>query len=125
MVTCVTFLNAHPPGMETLAGVHHFYGGMGLALLGYMAVACCRRRLAAVGLAAVIAGALIMADDVWQHSVQYTRNENYPSPCKRVYRFIAPRCPLIRGTVVWADRFFRNSDSTDKKRPNDALQGDP
>jgi len=125
MVSCVTFLNAHPPNMESLAGVHHFYGGMGLVLMGYLAVVCSRRRLAVFGVVAVIAGALIMVDDVWQHSVQYTRNENYPSPCKRVYRFIAPRCPLIRGTVVWADRFFRNSDSTDKKRPNDALQGDP
>ncbi|HRR33893.1 MAG TPA: hypothetical protein P5026_07345 [Kiritimatiellia bacterium] len=111
--------------METLAGVHHFYGGMGLAILGYSAVACGRRRLAVWGLIAVIAGALIMVDDVWQHSVQYVRNENYASPCKRVYRFIAPRCPLIRETVVWADRLFKYvGNPADPNRLDEASQGE-
>ena len=93
--------------METLAGVHHFYGGMGLALLGYLMIAGGRRRWIAFGQVLVIAGALIMVDDIWQHGVQYVRQENYASPCKRIYHSLSPRCAPLRATVAAADRLFR------------------
>ncbi|MDD4102008.1 MAG: hypothetical protein PHU80_05180 [Kiritimatiellae bacterium] len=121
MESFAAFLNSHPPNMETLGGVHHFYGGMGLTLLGYLIVACGRRRLVTFGLVAVIAGALIMADDIWQHSVQYVRNENYASPCKRLYWFVSPRCPFIRETVALSDRLFRRLDH----KGNQSLESAP
>lgn len=94
--------------METLVGVHHFYGGIGVAMLGYLIIALCRRRkLANMGLLIVVVGVLIMADDIWQYSVQYVRQDNYASPCKRIFYYVSPRCPIIRKTVVVADRLFR------------------
>lgn len=109
--TLIAFLQSHPQGMETLAGVHHFYGGMGLALLGYLMVASGKRRMLTFGLITVIAGTLIMADDIWQHSVQYVRDENYASPCKRVYKYVSPRCWLVRETVAVTDRLFRRASA--------------
>ncbi len=94
--------------METLSGVHHFYGGMGMALLGYLIIALCRGRwLTGFGLFVVIAGALIMLDDIWQHSVQYKRQGSYASPCKQVYHYVSPRCPAVKEAVAWADTLFR------------------
>jgi hypothetical protein len=93
--------------METLAGVHHFYGGMGVAVLGYLMVALGRRRWLSLGKVFVVAGALVMADDIWQHGVQYVRQENYASPCKRIFHYVSPRCPVVRETVNLADRLFR------------------
>lgn len=43
MEPLAAFLNSHPPNMETLGGVHHYYGGMGLALPGYLMIAFGRR----------------------------------------------------------------------------------
>lgn len=102
--------------METLVGVHHFYGGMGLALLGYLMVARCRRRAAiACGLIVVIGGALVMADDIWQHAVQHARHGPYDSPCKCVYKRLSPCCPFLSRTVAAADRLFRRVDATGAK----------
>ena len=102
--------------METLVGVHHFYGGMGLALLGYLMVARCRRRAAiACGLVVVIGGAVIMADDIWQHAVQHARRGPYDSPCKCVYKCLSPRCPFLSQTVAAADRFFRRADAAEAR----------
>lgn len=95
--------------METLVGVHHFYGGIGLAVLGYLMVAWGRRRALSFGLVIAIAGTLIMADDIWQHSVQHVRHDNYDSPCKRVFKYLSPRCPVLHKTVSTADRFFRQT----------------
>ena len=95
--------------METLYGVHHFYGGMGMAALGYLLLSFGRRRVIAFGLAVALAGALIMADDIWQHTVQHVYKDNYASPCKRVFWYCSKRCPALSKTVGEADRIFRGT----------------
>ena len=101
--------------MEPLIGVHHFYGGMGLALLGYLIVAWGRRRAVLVsGLIIAIAGTLIMTDDIWQHTVQHVRHDNYSSPCKRIYKYYSARCPFLQKTITTADRYFRQWGAEDK-----------
>lgn len=102
--------------METLAGVHHFYGGMGLAMLGYLIVAWGRRRAVLLsGLIVAIAGTLIMTDDIWQHTVQHVRHDNYASPCKRIYKYYSSRWPFLQKTIATTDRCFRRSGAESEK----------
>ncbi len=92
--------------METLSGVHHFYGGMGMAVLGYLLLSFGRRRVIVSGLVIALAGALIMTDDIWQHCLQHVYRDNYASPCKRIYWNVSKRCPFLSRTVEAADRVF-------------------
>ena len=93
--------------MEALSGVHHFYGGMGMAVLGYLLLSSGRRWIIVSGLVIAFAGALIMTDDIWQHCLQHVYRNNYASPCKRVYWNLSKRCPFLSKTVYVADRVFR------------------
>ena len=95
--------------METLHGVHHFYGGMGMAALGYLLLSFGRRRAIVFGLTVTLAGALIMTDDIWQHCLQHVYRDNYASPCKRVYWDLSARWPFLSKTVGAADRIFRGA----------------
>ena len=95
--------------METLYGVHHFYGGMGMAALGYLLLLFGRKRVIVLGLMVALGGALVMADDIWQHSVQHVCRNNYASPCKRVYWYCGKRCPILPKTVNAADRVVRGA----------------
>jgi len=95
--------------METLCGVHHFYGGMGMAVLGYLLLSVGRRWVIVSGLMVALAGALIMTDDIWQHGLQHVYRDNYASPCKRVYWSLSKRCPFLSKTVSVADRVFRGT----------------
>lgn len=95
--------------METLSGVHHFYGGMGMAALGYLLLSFRRRWAIVFGLTLALAGTLIMTDDIWQHCLQHVYRDNYASPCKRVYWNLSKRCPFLSKTVYVADRVFRGT----------------
>lgn len=96
--------------METFYGVHHFYGGMGMAAIGYLLLLFGQRRWIIVfGLTFTLAGVLIMTDDIWQHTVQHVYRNNYASPCKRIYFYYSKRCPILSRTVSKADRVFRGT----------------
>ena len=108
--------------METLCGVHHFYGGMGMAVLGYLLLSFRRRWIIVFGLTIAFAGALIMTDDIWQHCLQHVYRDNYASPCKRIYWNVSKRCPFVSKTVREADCFFRGtlfSESTSEQNQSE------
>ena len=92
--------------METLCGVHHFYGGMGMAGLGYLLLHYGKRWVIVFGLILALVGGLVMIDDIWQHSMQRFVRGDYASPCKMIYRSWSKRCPLVCRTVEFGDRVF-------------------
>ena len=103
--------------METLQGVHHFYGGIGMAALGLLLllIRVRWRGVAILGLALGIAGPLVMIDDIYQHSMQRFVQPGYASPCKVLFRTRGVRCPLIKGTVMTADEVFHHLEGTPGK----------
>ncbi len=107
--------------MEDFYGIHHLYGGMGLAAIGYLLLLFGRRkRIIVFGLTLALAGALIMTDDIWQHTVQHVYRNNYASPCKRVYFYCSKRCPILYRTVSVGDRIFRGT--LNESKPNNRKQ---
>lgn len=107
--------------MEAFYGVHHFYGGMGMAAIGYLLLLFGqRKRIIVFGLTLTLAGALIMTDDIWQHTVQHVYRNNYASPCKRFYFYCGKRCPILYRTVSVVDRIFQGT--LNESKPNNQKQ---
>lgn len=96
--------------METLSGVHHFYLGLALALLGFMLLWAPRHWLAVAGIVVCVLGLIIMADDVFQHAMQRFYKDGYASPLKKVYQACGQACPLIGKVTVFFDDLFRGKN---------------
>jgi hypothetical protein len=106
--------------METLQGVHHFYGGIGMVVLGLLLIRARWRWAAILGLALAATGPLVMLDDIYQHTMQRFVQPGYASPCKVIYHDWSRRCGLIKRTVITADRLFRHVQNEPTPPPTNA-----
>ena len=106
--------------METLQGVHHFYGGIGMVVLGLLLIRARWRWAAILGLALAVTGPLVMLDDIYQHTMQRFVQPGYASPCKVIYHDWSRRCGLIKCTVITADRLFRHVQNEPTPPPTNA-----
>ena len=93
--------------METLSGVHHFYLGIVLVLLGFCLLWAPRDWMAAAGIVICAVGIIIMADDIFQHAMQRFYKDGYASPLKKVFQACNQTCPLIGRIAVFFDDLFR------------------
>lgn len=81
---------------------HHFYLGVGVFAAG---VALTGFRLE-LGLWVLLAGALVMIDDGWQHLVQAYYDADYLSPLAWLFHFTARRLPFLGTLSNRLDRLF-------------------
>lgn len=93
--------------METLSGVHHFYLGIVLALLGFVLLWAPRDWLAVAGIVICALGLIIMADDLFQHAMERFCQAGYDSPLKKFYLACDRICPLIGRITAFFDSLFR------------------
>lgn len=93
--------------METLSGVHHFYLGIVLALLGFGLLWAPREWMAVAGIVICVLGLIIAADDIFQHAMQRFYQAGYASPLKKVFQVCNQTCPLIGKIAVFFDDLFR------------------
>jgi len=96
--------------METLSGVHHFYLGIVLTLLGFMLLWAPRNWMAVAGIVICVMGLIIMADDIFQHAMERFYMAGYDSPLKKVYLACGQVCPLIGKITVFFDNLFRGKN---------------
>lgn len=96
--------------METLSGVHHFYVGIVLTLLGFALLWAPRDWMAVAGIIICALGLIIMADDIFQHAMQRFYQDGYASPLKKVYQACGQNCPLIGKVTVFFDNIFRGKN---------------
>lgn len=92
--------------MESLQGVHHFYLGLFLALIGFFMLWAPRSWVAVLGITLCLLGIWVMADDLWQHAMERFVKPGYESPLKVVYCACARKCPWIGYITRYADMIF-------------------
>lgn len=93
--------------METLQGVHHFYLGIVMTLIGFFMLWAPRSWAAVLGIMICLLGIWIMADDFWQHAMERFVKPGYESPLKLAYGACVRQCPWIEHITHCADVIFR------------------
>jgi hypothetical protein len=92
--------------MESLQGVHHFYLGLLLALIGFLMLWAPKPWVAVVGIAIGLLGIWIMLDDFWQHAMQRFVQPDYDSPLKILFFKYSRQFPLIGNVTKFIDNVF-------------------
>ena len=92
--------------METLRGVHHFYIGLFIGLVGFFLLWANKDWTAVIGVALIIIGFITMADDALQHTVERFWKPNYESPLKVMYGKHLYKFQLIQRLNKTADKIF-------------------
>jgi uncharacterized membrane protein len=96
--------------MESLSGIHHFYMGIVLTLLGFGLLWAPRNWMAVAGIVICVLGLIIAADDIFQHAMERFYKAGYDTPLKKVYQTCGQVCPLIGKVTVFFDDLFRGKN---------------
>ena len=92
--------------MESLQGVHHFYVGLLMALIGFFMLWAPKPWMAVGGIAIVLLGVWVMLDDVWQHAMQRFVQPGYDSPLKTLFFKCSRQFPLIGRVTEFMNTVF-------------------
>ena len=92
--------------MEALQGVHHFYPGLLLALIGFLMLWAPKPWVAVAGIVICLLGVWIALDDLWQHAMQRFVQPGYNSPLKTLYHICNRQFPLIGRMIGFVDKLF-------------------
>lgn len=93
--------------MESLQGVHHFYLGLLLALIGFFMLWAPKPWVAIAGIAIVLLGVWIALDDLWQHAMERFVQPDYDSPLKTLFLKYSRQFPLLGRVTNFIDAAFR------------------
>lgn len=93
--------------MESLQGVHHFYLGLLLALIGFLMLWAPKPWVTVAGIVIGLLGIWIMLDDLWQHAMQRFVQPGYASPLKTLFFKCSRQFPLIGHMTEFVDALFR------------------
>jgi hypothetical protein len=74
---------------------------------GYLGVILLAWGLAHASLPFIVAGLLIVVDDLIEHSVQYVTRSEWQSPLRRLYGLVYKRSKWVRKVNLWLDELFR------------------
>lgn len=96
--------------MESLSGVHHFYLGIVLALLGLGLLWALRDWMAVAGIVICVLDLIIAANDIFQHAMERFHRAGYDSPLKKFYQTCTQVCPLIGKVTAFVDKLFRDNN---------------
>jgi len=93
--------------MESLQGVHHFYLGLLLMLIGFPMLWASKSWVAVAGIVICLLGVWIALDDLWQHAMQRFVQPGYDSPWKTLYFKCSRQFPLLGRVTNFIDAVFR------------------
>ena len=93
--------------MESLQGVHHFYLGLLLMLIGFPMLWASKSWVAVAGIVICLLGVWIALDDLWQHAMQRFVQPGYDSPLKILFFKCSRQFTLIGRVTEFVDAVFR------------------
>jgi len=93
--------------MESLQGVHHFYLGLLLVLIGFFMLWAPKPWVAVAGIVICLLGVWIALDDFWQHAMQRFVQPGYDSPLKTLFSKCSRQFPLLGRVTNFIDAVFR------------------
>jgi|GEM_PF-4053201 len=93
--------------MESLQGVHHFYLGLLLALIGFLMLWAPKPWVAVAGIVIALLGVWIALDDLWQHAMERFVQPGYESPLKTLFSKCSRQIPLLGRLTNFIDAAFR------------------